>query len=151
MKSTTAKSKLSLWDRFARRLNLPDQKSHGDRFLKLAADARARVRQIPASEAALLVEDGALLIDVRERGEYAQRHAISAEHLSRGVVELEIERYAPDSTCPIICYCTGGNRSALVADNLQRMGYQNVRVVAGGLRAWIAAGLPTSSEREALD
>ncbi len=151
MISMAANSKLSLWDRFARRLNLPDQQPHGDRFLKLAADARSRVREIAPSEAVALVENGALLIDVRERGEYAQRHAISAEHLSRGVVELEIERHAPDPAGPIVCYCTSGNRSALVADNLQRMGYENVRVVVGGLRAWIAAGFPTSSEREALD
>ena len=151
MSSLPAHSKLSLWDRFARRLKLPEQKPHGDRFLRLAADARARVREVPAPDAAALVEAGALLIDVRERGEYAQRHATSAEHLSRGVIELEIEHYAPDPATPIVCYCTGGNRSALVADNLQRMGYQNVRVVAGGLRAWIEAGLPTSSEREALD
>ncbi len=144
-------SKMSPWNRFARRLNLTPQEPHGDRFLKLAAEARARIQELPAAEAAKLVENDALLIDVRERGEYAQRHAASAEHLSRGVIELEIERYAPDPATPIVCYCSGGNRSALVADNLQRMGYTHVRVVAGGLRAWIDAGLPTASEKEFID
>ncbi len=144
-------SKLSVWDRVARRLNLPGQKSHGDRFLKLAAEARARIREVPAAEAAKSIENGALLIDVRERGEYLQRHATGAEHLSRGLIELEIEGYVPDTVTPIVCYCSGGNRSALVADNLQRMGYQTVQVVAGGLQAWIESGLPASSEREAMD
>ena len=142
---------MSPWNRFARRLKMSALKPHGDRFLKLAADARSRIQEIPAAEAARLVEDDALLIDVRERGEYAQRHAASAEHLSRGVIELEIENHAPDPAAPIVCYCSGGNRSALVADNLQRMGYTNVRVVAGGLRAWIDAGLPTASEKEFID
>lgn len=143
--------KLSVWSRLARRMNLPGQKPHGDRFLKLAAEARGRIREIPPEEAARAVEDGALLIDVRERGEYQQRHATGAEHLSRGLIELEIEGYVPDVTTPIVCYCSGGNRSALVADNLQRMGYQNVHVVRGGLQSWIEVGLPTSSEREMLD
>ena len=142
---------MSPWSRFARFLSVSPQKPHGDRFLKLAAEARARVREIPAAEAARSVDAGALLIDVRERGEYAHRHVAGAGHLSRGVIEMEIERYAPDPATPIVCYCSGGNRSALVADNLQRMGYANVQVIAGGLRAWIDEGLPTASEKEFLD
>lgn len=101
--------------------------------------------------AAQVVAEGAFLVDVRERGEFLQRHVSGAEHLGRGIIELEIENLVPDVEVPIVCYCSSGNRSALVADNLQRMGYQNVLVVRGGLGAWIEAGLPTASAREAMD
>jgi rhodanese-related sulfurtransferase len=143
--------KLSVWTRFARRLHLPGQRVHGVRFLKLVDETRERVREIPPEEAVRKVGDGAILIDVRERGEYLQRHITGADHLGRGTIELEIEDYAPDVTTPIVCYCSGGNRSVLVADSLERMGYQNVEVITGGLKAWIQTGLPTSSEREVMD
>jgi rhodanese-related sulfurtransferase len=87
-----------------------------------------------------------VLIDVREEGDWRQSHAQGAKHLSRGVIELEIEEEIPNPTTPIICYCGGGSRSALVAESLQKMGYKNVRSMAGGLRAWEEAGLPTEKE-----
>ena len=77
----------------------------------------------------------AILIDIREESDWREGHARGARHLSRGIIELEIEDQISDPKTPIICYCGGGSRSALVAESLQRMGYENVRSMAGGLRA----------------
>jgi rhodanese-related sulfurtransferase len=86
------------------------------------------------------------LIDVREESDWSEGHAKGARHLGRGVIELEIEEEISDLKKPVICYCGGGSRSALVAESLQKMGYENVRSMAGGLRAWKEAGLPTVKE-----
>jgi phage shock protein E len=118
---------------------------HGPRFQQLVADAKTRVREVSASEACDQQQQGALLVDVREAEEFAKEHAANATHLSRGVIELKIEGVAPETGKPIVCYCGGGSRSALVADNLQRMGYTNVASLAGGFKAWKDAGLPTTS------
>ena len=115
-----------------------------NRFQKLVAEAKQRVTEISPDEAAQQVRAGdAILIDVREESDWKEGHAAGAKHLSRGVVELEIEDEVPDVNLPIICYCGGGSRSALVTDSLQKMGYKNVRSLAGGLRAWKQSGLPT--------
>lgn len=115
------------------------------RFQKLVAQAKHQITEISPSEARTQVEGGeAVLIDVREEGDWQEGHAQGAKHLSRGVIELEIEEQIPDPKTPIICYCGGGSRSALVAESLQKMGYGNVRSMAGGLRAWKEAGLPTA-------
>ena len=118
---------------------------HPPRFQKLAAEAKSRVREISVSEASQQQKDGALLIDVREADEFAKERAEGAIHLSRGVIELKIEDQAPDLATPIVCYCGGGNRSALVAESLQRMGYTNVASVIGGFKAWKNQGLACSS------
>src|SRR4029078_11987832 len=114
------------------------------RFHQLADDAKTRVREVSAAEASQEQAKGAVLIDVRERGEFENGHAKGAIHLSKGVVELGIEEAVPEVSTPIICYCGGGSRSALAADNLQKMGYTNVASMAGGFRAWKNEGLPTS-------
>ena len=116
----------------------------GMRFNQLAADAKTRVREVSAAEASQELARGAVLIDVREADEFENGHAKGAVHLSKGVVELGIEEAVPDVAKPIICYCGGGSRSALAADNLQKMGYTNVASMAGGFRAWKNEGLPTS-------
>jgi rhodanese-related sulfurtransferase len=113
------------------------------RFKKLADDAKTRVKEVSPTEAAKQQAAGAVLIDVREDPEFAKQHAKDAKHLSKGVIELKIEETVPDVTKPIICYCGGGSRSALAADNLQKMGYTNVASMAGGFKAWQEAGLPT--------
>ena len=116
-----------------------------NRFQKLVAEAKRQISEISPTEARKQVDGGeAVLIDVREAGDWQQGHAQGAKHLSRGVIELEIEEEIPDPNTPIICYCGGGSRSALVAESLQKMGYENVRSMAGGLRAWTEAGLPTA-------
>jgi phage shock protein E len=114
-----------------------------NRFQQLVAQAKQNVAEISPAEALKQMDAGnAILIDVREESDWRKGHAEGARHLSRGVIELEIEEQIPDATKPIICYCGGGSRSALVAESLQKMGYKNVRSMAGGLRGWKEAGLP---------
>ena len=116
-----------------------------DRFQKLVAEAKKHVTEISPNDA--LHEAGcgaAVLIDVRSDEDWKAGHARGARHLDRGEIELEIEEQVPDLDQRIICYCGGGSRSTLVAESLQKMGYRNVRSMAGGLRAWQAEGLPTT-------
>jgi rhodanese-related sulfurtransferase len=112
------------------------------RFQKLAAEAKANVREVTPAEALERQKQGTLLVDVREAEEYAKAHAAGAKHLSRGTLELKIEEAAPNLATPIVCYCGGGSRSALAAESLQRMGYTNVASMSGGFREWKDAGLP---------
>ena len=86
--------------------------------------------------------DGHVLIDVREDREWAEGHAAGAIHLSKGVIERDIESEIPDKSTTMVLYCGGGYRSALAADELQKMGYTNVISLDGGWRAWNQAGLP---------
>lgn len=114
---------------------------HSPGFLKLAEDARSRVREVSVDDVRSRLETGrAKLIDVREESEFAAGHARGAEHLGRGILERDIEKRVPDKNAEVILYCGGGYRSALSADALQRMGYTNVHSMAGGWRAWEAAG-----------
>ena len=116
-----------------------------NRFQTLVADAKQRITEVtPADAQAQLAHGDAILFDVREESDWRAAHAVGALHLSRGIIELEIEDVEPDLHQPIICYCGGGSRSALVADSLQKMGYTNVHSIAGGLRAWQEAGLPVA-------
>lgn len=118
-----------------------------NRFQKLVAQAKQHITEISPDNARREMEGGgAVLIDVREESDWREGHAAGATHLSRGVIELEIEEQIPDVKQSIICYCGGGSRSALVAESLQRMGYENVRSMAGGFKAWEAAGLPSSND-----
>jgi rhodanese-related sulfurtransferase len=114
---------------------------HSPGFLKLVEDAKTRVREISVEETRAKSERGkARLIDVREESEWAAGHARGAEHLGKGVIERDIEKKIPDKSAEIILYCGGGFRSALSADAIQRMGYTNVRSMAGGWRAWEQSG-----------
>src|SRR3954462_7930804 len=118
-----------------------------NRFQKLVAEAKKNVTEISPADAQAQTEQGdAILIDVREEGDWRADHAKGAKHLERGSIELEIEEQVPDLKTPIICYCGGGSRSALVAESLQKMGYENVKSIAGGFRAWKKPGLPGASE-----
>ena len=119
---------------------------HSEGFLKLTEDARSRVREVGVEQALERMKQGALLIDVREDREWQQGHAAGAEHIGRGVIERDIETKVPDHGAELILYCGGGYRSALAADNLQRMGYTNVHSLAGGWRAWQEAGAPVEGE-----
>lgn len=117
---------------------------HSAGFLQLAEDARSRIREVTVEEARkrLHANAGARLIDVREDNEWQTAHAAHAEHLGRGIIERDIEAQVPDKQTELILYCGGGYRSALAADNLQRMGYTNVYSMAGGWKAWKEAGMP---------
>ena len=119
---------------------------HTEGFLKLVEDARSRVREVNVEQTVERVREGARLIDVREDNEWQRGHAAGAEHLGRGVIERDIEGAAPDHAAELILYCGGGYRSALAADNLQRMGYTNVHSLAGGWKAWQEAGAPVEGE-----
>lgn len=117
---------------------------HSPEFLKLVDDAKSRVREVDVGETRRQLESGkAKLIDVREQNEWAAGHARGAAHMGKGVIERDIEDRFPDKNVSLILYCGGGFRSALAADNLQKMGYRNVASMAGGWRAWQAEGGPT--------
>ena len=115
------------------------------RFEKLVSEAKKNVEEIsPQETAAALKRGDTLLIDVRDADEWKEGHILRAKNFSRGTVELEIEEAAPDLSTPIITHCGGGGRSALAAESLKRMGYKNVQSMAGGFKAWEAAGLPVT-------
>src|SRR5215468_2468302 len=116
-----------------------------DGFQKLVAEAKKLITEISSQDAATKLNSGeAVVVDVRDKDEWDEGHIPGATHISRGTIELEIEEKASDPNAMIICHCGGGGRSALAAENLQKMGYKNVHSMAGGLRAWKAAGLPTT-------
>lgn len=115
---------------------------HTPSFLRLVESIRPHIHEIPVATALARHSAGAHLIDVREDSEWAIGHAAGAEHLGKGVIERDIETRIPDPTTELLLYCGGGFRSALAADVLQRMGYTNVHSIAGGWRAWHAAGAP---------
>ncbi|NBO64781.1 MAG: sulfurtransferase [Acidobacteria bacterium] len=116
---------------------------HTEAFEKLCLDARSRVREISIDSLCQKRADGENfhLLDVREDHEWDAGRIPGSSHLGRGIIERDIEGVVPDYDAEIILYCGGGYRSALAADNLQKMGYRNVLSMAGGIRAWREAGL----------
>ena len=118
---------------------------HSPRFLKLCDDTRARIVEVTTDEVAarLAKGDAFELVDVREQSEFAAGRIERARHLGKGVIERDIEKAIPDPSTEIILYCGGGFRSALAAENLARMGYTNVKSMAGGWREWKAKSFPT--------
>jgi len=120
------------------------EKQHSPAFLALVRDAKQRVREttMPELKKRLDAKEEFYLIDVREDHEWAAGRIPGAKHLSRGIIERDIECQIPDREAEILLYCGGGYRSALVADNLQKMGYKRVVSVDGGWRGWTGAGFP---------
>ena len=116
-------------------------KSHNPGFLALVNEAKARIKQVDIEHYQKMPR-GHVLIDVREDREWAEGHAAGAIHLSKGVIERDIESEIPDKSTTMVLYCGGGFRSALTAAELQKMGYTNVISLDGGWRAWTQAGLP---------
>src|SRR6478672_2326068 len=117
---------------------------HAPRFLKLCDDVRARIVEVSTEEVAARIGRGDVfeLVDVREESEFAGGRIKGARHLGKGVIERDIEKAIPDENAEIILYCGGGFRSALAAENLQKMGYTKVISMDGGWRGWKDAGLP---------
>ncbi|EWG99919.1 rhodanese-like domain-containing protein [Halomonas sp. BC04] len=111
---------------------------HSDDFLRLANDARQRITEVSPAEARERVAEGALLLDVRDREEFESGHIDGAMNISRGTLEMRIGEVAPDRQAPIVCHCGGGNRGALAAETLQKMGYTRVVSIEGGLKAYEA-------------
>ena len=117
---------------------------HSPAFLKLVEDSKTRIRETDIREVKRRLDAGDkfYLVDVREESEWARGRLPGALHLSKGVIERDIEKAIPDKSAPIVLYCGGGFRSALAADNLQKMGYTSVISMDGGWRAWTEAGYP---------
>jgi rhodanese-related sulfurtransferase len=124
-------------------------KSHAPGFVKLVDEARSRIKECTVTDLAQRMEAGPLpvLIDVREESEFAAGHVPGAIHLSKGVIERDIEERFPDPQTELYLMCGGGYRSVLVADNLRKMGYLNTISVDGGWRGWTEAGYPVSKPR----
>ncbi len=120
---------------------------HSARFLRIVEDAKKRVREVSIEDtkARLDCGDKFVLVDVREESEYAKDHLPGAIHLGKGVIERDIEGSVPELNTPIVLYCGGGYRSALAADNLQKMGYTNVLSMDGGIRGWREKHYPLTS------
>lgn len=117
---------------------------HSPRFLKIVEDAKGRVREKTVDDVKAMLDRGDkfTLVDVREESEFAKDHLPGAVHLGKGIIERDVEQRFPDTATPLVLYCGGGFRSALAADNLQKMGYTNVISMDGGIRDWRARGYP---------
>lgn len=118
--------------------------SHSPEFLKIVDDAKSRVKQTDVAAVLARVRKGEklLLVDTREDNEWAKGRIAGAIHLGKGIIERDVEATITDKNAEVILYCGGGFRSALSADNLQKMGYTNVISMDGGWRDWVAAGGP---------
>ena len=119
---------------------------HSEEFLTVVNDAKSRIKECDVTRARERIEQGAVLIDVREDNEFERDHADGARHMGRGIIERDIVQAFPDKSTELILYCGGGYRSALAADMLQKMGYTNVISMDGGWKAWKDSGAPTSRD-----
>lgn len=118
---------------------------HPEGFLKLVKDAKSRIKEANVRDVKKRLDGGEkmVIVDTREDNEWARGHVAGAIHIGKGVIERDIEKAIPDKEATIVLYCGGGYRSALAADNVQRMGYKNVISMDGGWREWTEAGFPT--------
>jgi rhodanese-related sulfurtransferase len=122
--------------------------AHEQRFLALVNDAKKRIKESNVADVKRRLDAGEklVLVDVREESEWARGHLPGAIHMGKGIIERDIEQRLPDAGTKVVLYCGGGFRSALAADNLQKMGYTNVESMDGGWRGWLDAGLPTQKD-----
>lgn len=123
-------------------------KDHSREFVTLVDAAKAGVKEITVDEVLARRQGGHTLrlIDVREDREWDAGHAVGATHLGRGIIERDIRKEVPALDEPLVLYCGGGFRSALAAESLQKMGYTNVRSMAGGWSEWLARGGATTTD-----
>ena len=121
---------------------------HPPRFLKIVDEAKTRIRETNVGEVKARMDRGEkfLLVDVREESEFAKDHLPGSIHLGKGIIERDIEARVPALNTELVLYCGGGFRSALAADNLQKMGYTNVISMDGGIRDWREKGYPLTKE-----
>jgi rhodanese-related sulfurtransferase len=120
---------------------MPD---HAQGFLNLVQDAKKRVKEETVRDTKKRIDDAEkfVLVDVREDSEWARGHIPGAIHLCKGIIERDVEKTIPDKATQVVLYCGGGFRSALAADNLQKMGYSNVISMDGGWRGWTESNFP---------
>ncbi|HKF52544.1 MAG TPA: rhodanese-like domain-containing protein [Candidatus Acidoferrales bacterium] len=121
---------------------------HAAGFLSIVNDAKSRVKEADFRDIKKRLDAGEkmILVDTREDSEWARGHIPNAIHLGKGVIERDIEKAIPDKNAPLVLYCGGGFRSALAADNLQKMGYKNVISMDGGWRGWTEANFPVAKD-----
>jgi len=121
---------------------------HSPGFLKLVGDAKRRIHEVTVDDVKSRLDRGErlVLVDVREESEWAKDHLPGSIHLGKGIIERDIEARLPDADTPMILYCGGGFRSALAADNLQKMGYKKVASMDGGVREWREKGYPCTKD-----
>ena len=119
--------------------------AHAPKFLAIVNDAKKRVKETNVLDVKRRMDAGEkfVLVDVREESEFARGHLPGAIHLGKGIIERDIEQRVPGTDTKLILYCGGGFRSALAADNLQKMGYTNVESMDGGWKGWLDAAYPT--------
>jgi rhodanese-related sulfurtransferase len=122
--------------------------AHAPKFLSIVDDARRRVKETNVADVKRRIDAGEklILVDVREESEWTNGRLPGAIHLGKGIIERDIEQRIPGTDTKLILYCGGGFRSALAADNLQKMGYTNVESMDGGWKGWLAAGYPTKKD-----
>ena len=120
---------------------------HSEKFLRIVNDAKSRIRETTLADVKRKLDAGERfqLVDVREESEWAKGHLPGAKHLGKGILERDVEKAIPDPGTEIVLYCGGGFRSALAADNLQKMGYTRVLSMDGGFRGWTEAGYPVQA------
>jgi rhodanese-related sulfurtransferase len=121
---------------------------HAAGFLAIVNDAKSRVKEADFRDIKKRLDAGEkmIIVDTREDNEWARGHIPNAIHLGKGIIERDIEQTIPDKNAPLVLYCGGGFRSALAADNLQKMGYKNVISMDGGWRGWTEAGFPVAKD-----
>ncbi len=121
---------------------------HAAGFLSIVNDAKTRIKEADFRDIKKRMDAGEkmILVDTREDSEWARGHIPNAVHLGKGVIERDVEKTFPDKKTPLVLYCGGGFRSALAADNLQKMGYTNVISMDGGWRGWTEAGFPVAKD-----
>ena len=121
---------------------------HSPAFLAIVNDAKTRVKEADfrAIKKRLDAGEKMILVDTREDNEWAKGHIPGAVHLGKGVIERDVETTIPDKNATLVLYCGGGFRSALAADNLQKMGYKNVISMDGGWRAWTESNFPIAKD-----
>jgi rhodanese-related sulfurtransferase len=107
----------------------------------LVTEAKARIKEVTTADVRAAQQRGEapVLLDVREPNETGLGRAKGAVVIPRGVLESSIEARVPRDR-PVVIYCASGNRSALAADTMQQMGYENVASLKGGFRAWATEG-----------
>jgi rhodanese-related sulfurtransferase len=122
--------------------------AHAPKFLALVNESKKQIKETNVADVQRRLDAGEkfILVDVREESEWARGHLPGAVHLGRGIIERDIEQRVPDTTAKLVLYCGGGFRSALTAENLQKMGYTNVESMDGGWKGWLEAGLPTQKD-----
>jgi rhodanese-related sulfurtransferase len=120
---------------------------HSEAFVRLVNESRTRIKETNVAEVRKRLDVGEkfTLVDVREDNEWSRGHIPGAVHLGRGIIERDIEHHYPEKSVELVLYCGGGYRSAMSADNLQKMGYTNVSSMDGGWRGWTEAGYPTET------